>query len=438
MSDYRTLTRDFTWRDWFPWLILVRAFRLAWHPGMVGLALVAAVLSTLGWRFSAAVFLPKELSAATEYDASVLTRYPGQRGVRMVDNYFKAMPRDGINPGQLVSVAAGSESSAPQRAYSRLLLPLGGLVRTSASLREFGFYLFGTIFTIAVWCIAGGAITRVALVDLGREEHVSLMSAIRLAMSRFGDYLAAPLYPLAGVAFTTFFVALLGLFMRSDWGAFVASLFWFIALISGMFSALMLLWLAVGWPLMWCAIGAKETGDAFEGMSQSFSFAFSKPLHYLFYAVVAYVLGALAWLLVGTFVDAGIYLARYSASWGASGARVQAIGDVVDRAKKSEEGATSESSALKGAAGVIGFFEGVALAVADAWCYSYFWVLAAGIFLLLRYDTERAELDDVWLSEMGPTHAMPPATTNPGGVAEVQPRPAAPAEQARAEPNNAE
>lgn len=428
MSDYRTLARDFSWRDWFPWLILVRAFRLAWHPGMVGLALAAAVLSTIGWQISAAVFLPKEVSAAVFNDAATLASYPGQ-GPRQVVS-FKLFQPDAWNPWTIGGNTLLGES-APKRAYTRLVLPLGGLLRTNGSLREFGFYLFGTIWTIAAWCIAGGAITRVALVDLGREEHVSLMSAIRLALSRFGDYLAAPLYPLAGVAFTTLFIVVLGLFMRSDWGAFVASFFWFVALISGMFAALMLLWLVVGWPLMWCAIGAKETGDAFEGMSQSFSFSFSKPLHYLFYATVAYVLGALAWLLVGSFVDAGIYLARYSASWGASGQRVEMIGQVI-------EGAEVESSALTGAARVIGFFEGVARAVADAWCYSYFWVLAAGIFLLLRYDTERAELDDVWLSEMGPAHAMPPATTDANGVAEVQPRPAAPAEQARAEPNTAE
>lgn len=434
MTDFRTFFRDFAWRDVFPWLILVRAFRLSWHPGMVGLALAAALVTTIGWRISGFVFLPAPAGSAdsatasqaevlARSDAAVLSRFPGQ-DVRPPIAY-----RNLSTEISLVSFfRAALSDSAPHRAYSRLLRPLGGMVRTQSSLRFFCYYLFGVVWTVAAWAVAGGAITRVALVDLGREEHVPLKSAIRLALSRFGDYLAAPLYPLAGVAVTAIPIALLGLLMRFDAGAFVVSLLWIVSIIVGMFAAMMLLWLAVGWPLMWCAIGAKETGDAFEGMSQSFSFSFSRPLHYLFYATVAWLLGALAWTLVGGFVDAGIELARHAASWGGGSGQLTQLAAIADGATLPDASGT-----LSTAGKIIGFFEWFAFAVADAWCYSYFWVLAAGVFLLLRYDAERAELDDVWLPSEG-EQALPPVS-DADGVAEVRP---AQASAASSEPNTAE
>ena len=80
----------------------------------------------------------------------------------------------------------------------------------------------------------------------------------------------------------------------------VGGMFWPLALLAGLIMALLLVGLAVGWPLMWATISVEAT-DPFDALSRSYSYAFHRPIRYLFYVIVAAVLGLLGWYLVGLF-----------------------------------------------------------------------------------------------------------------------------------------
>ena len=90
--------------------------------------------------------------------------------------------------------------------------------------------------------------------------------------------------------------------------------------------ALLLLGLIFGWPLMWATISTEGT-DSFDALSRTYAYVFQRPLRYLFYAVVAALLGWLGWLLVENFAAAVVWLALWAASWGSgAGAHRVAIG----------------------------------------------------------------------------------------------------------------
>ena len=67
---------------------------------------------------------------------------------------------------------------------------------------------------------------------------------------------------------------------------------------------------------MWATISSEGT-DSFDAISRSYAYAFQRPLHYLFYALVAVVLGVLGWLLVSNFAAGVVYITYWAASWSA-------------------------------------------------------------------------------------------------------------------------
>jgi len=155
--------------------------------------------------------------------------------------------------------------------------------------------------------------------------------------------------------------------------------------------AVLLLGLLFGWPLMFGTISAEGT-DTFDALSRSYAYTFQRPLHYLFYALVAAVLGWLGWVLVQNFAGGVIALTYWTAGWGAGWqaedlTRVDAI--------------MQGSDALGGIGGagatVIHFWVGCVKQLAVGFLYAYFWTATSAIYLLLRRDVDATETDEVYL-----------------------------------------
>ena len=155
-------------------------------------------------------------------------------------------------------------------------------------------------------------------------------------------------------------------------------------LLAGLLMALLLLGLVFGWPLMWATISTEGT-DSFDALSRSYAYVFQRPLHYLFYAVVAAVLGWLGWLLVSTFASAVIWLTSWAVAWGCGADRIMQI----------------DSGGMKGighaGSEIIHFWVICVRFLAVGYFYGYFWTAASAIYLLLRRDVDATEMDEVHL-----------------------------------------
>ncbi len=155
-------------------------------------------------------------------------------------------------------------------AWMHLGRPVWILFRDGWKLRaaSLTFLVLAILWAMAVWALFGGAISRVAAVQLAADERIGWVAALRFAASKWLSYFAAPLLPLLGVVLVAIPLAVLGLLVRWNFGVLLAGVLWPLALLGGLVMALLLLGLAFGWPLMWATISTEGT-DSFDALSRS-------------------------------------------------------------------------------------------------------------------------------------------------------------------------
>ena len=274
----------------------------------------------------------------------------------------------------------------------RLASPFVHLCSIKTSWNEFAYYLFGGIWSIAVWAFFGAAICRTATLRFGLQQHIGLTKAVRHACRYYLGYFSSPLLPAVPVMMLVAMPALLGLLLRLDFFAPLAGLIWILILGFGFVITLVLFAVLLGWPLMFPTV-ASECSDSFDAFSRSFSYVYQRPLHYLFYVVVAGFIGMLGWLVVWIFSESVIGLSYWATAWGSSAERINEIRDIASGIR------TTEKSWLNVGVSMFGFWDSTVRAVAVAFTYSYFWVATTGIYLLLRKDVDDTELDEIFIED---------------------------------------
>lgn len=434
--------RTIVWSEVFPWLNLARCFRIAVQfrllaCGALGLLVMLTGWSVLGFLFSGnpavlpdvePVLAPCPWLAAAE----LIGDRPGVFGLKC-----------GVPPGDLPPMLpspgrtdAGSTSrpgpgrptafghyepthpfwgvwellSAPWR---NLFDPNWTPSSSTDRVVRFAFLLFSGLWAVAVWAFFGGIISRAAAIELATYDRAKTLRSVRYVASRWRAYFAAPFFPFIGVLLIGLPVALVGLLLRTDITGWAAAIVWPLLLIDGSLMALLLLGLLFGWPLMWANISV-EGVDSFDAVGRAYNYVFQRPLHYLFYALVASLLGALGWFLVWNFVAAVVALTYGAAAWGAGAARMEAI-----------LGRSSDLGILGSfAAGLIAFWgQGLKL-LGAGFLFSYFWTASTAIYYLLRRDADSTEMDEVCPEEEpAPPSAQSKSSvssTAPGGLPESQ------------------
>ena len=413
MTIEEGVVRSVSWRDVCPWTLLFRVFRLSVSFQILLLALLGAGAVSAGWRITTTLFLtePSGDGKVVERFVEVVTRWPGQmvapqqvqsdvvrRGEVVLE--FAA---NGAGSGQYRPMIDGGDQLVSVSQLARLVPliqrtpayaltePFRRLFMHRINWGEFFFYLVGGFWTLLVWCLFGGAITRIAVVRLGRDERVGIRESLDFARRKLLSFFGAPLLPLLAVVLLGLPLILLGLLMRLEIGVLLAGLLWGAIGVTGLVMALFGIGLLFGFPLMWSTISTEGT-DAFDAISRSYAYTFQRPLHYVVYVALLTVLGVLGWIIVGFFCDSTIRLADWAIAWGAgpdrfSGIRF-ALNDSIglDRILVGRE----DDSILHR---VCPCFPGRPSPA------GYFWVAAGGVYLLLRRDADQTEIDDIYLEE---------------------------------------
>lgn len=321
------------------------------------------------------------------------------------------------------------------------------------------YFLLVTIWTIIVWSIFGGAITRIAAVQIARGEKIGLGEAVRFTSKRLLSYVSAPLFPLAFVLFLLIFTVIYGwFFMIPILGdILLGGLFWPVPLIIGLIMAVTLVGLAVGWPLMAPTISTEGT-DSWEAVSRSYSYVFQRPWQYVWYGLVGISYGAVVVFFIGFMGSFTVYMSKWAVnqtpgikwtgrdpsflfvysptSFGWRNLLLQGvtvdgkkivsdetgeIDEVVYRrylGDKDREGKVSPDALAwynKAGAMLVALWLGLLFLMLVGFGYSFFWSISTIIYLLMRRNVDAAELDEVYLEEdeqegvPGAMPAPPPA-----------------------------
>lgn len=418
VDDDSGVLRTVAWSEIFPWLSLFRCFRLATQLRVLIFSAVAAFLMVCGWMFIAWVFSGGADSAETTAASATC---PWTALTDLVPD----------KPGLRGDLAAGPAGSAWERWGQTVCAPMIELSRPARGIFQFrevtaarfSQMLLSFLWALAVWSFAGGAVSRVAAVGLAGADSVGFGGMARFAASKWRAYFSAPLFPLIGVLGLTVPLLIVGLLMRLNLGLLIAGLVWPLMLICGLLMTMALLGLAFGWPLMWATIST-EGSDTFDALSRSFGYIKDRPLHFLFYVIVAVVIGTLGWILVSNVASTIIYLTYWAASWGTAEGQISLTGGHFQLALP---GGGEPAHVGWLGAGLIGFWCGCVKMLAVGYLFGYFWTSSTGIYFLLRKDVDDTEMDEVFLEEDHDDQAygLPPLTTDAAGAPIVDEEPAA-------------
>jgi hypothetical protein len=428
--------REVDWLELFPWLGLARAIHVALDPRKILLAIVGLLLTSAGWWTLAGLYRPSEpapeqpvakLPDVTPATTEPLLKRPPAKEKepataldRQVDAGLTSSPwakqppvRFGLLDGRSGFQWSHSLRDIPPAWY---VYPFSELFGDRVSLKGVSLALLYAVWMLLVWAFCGGAITRLAALRLAQDRRTSLWRAGRHAVVKWRAYVFAPAFPLGGtVLLLVLPAAVAGLLARSEiLFAVIGWVVWPLGLVLSLIAGVLLVALAVGWPLMWATISAEAT-DAFDAFSRSFSYVTQRPFHLVFYVVVAAVLGAIGWAFVSFMAELTFYLSVWGLSWG--------LGQVdSDKLLKTIEGSPSQTA---GASALL-FWRDFLWLIVIGFGHSFFWTAASGIYFLLRRDTDATPLEDVHLDEGEDPYGLPPVTRDRAGVPTLEtPEPAA-------------
>ncbi len=345
----------------------------------------------------------------------------------------------------------------------KLLLPIIYFFSPGADVKSRFYFLCVLIWTVATWSVFGGAITRIAAVQVARGEKIGLVDALRFTLKRILSYVTAPLFPLLFIFVLLVVMVLFGYpFMIPVFGDVVmAGLLWPVILVLGLLMAVALVGL-VGWPLMAATVSAEGT-DSWEAVSRSYSYVYQKPWHFIWYTLVALAYGAVVVFFIGFMGSLTVYLAKWGVSqtpgiaavhrepnflfvyaptsfgWRSlllKGAVVNgqqvvdADGRINQAAYDDWIGANPDYTGpdrlqwwnMIGAV-FVAIWLGMLFLLILGFSYSYFWSASTIIYMLLRRNVDAAEMDEVYLEDEegegafgGPLTppAAPPPAVKPG------------------------
>lgn len=347
----------------FPSIRLLRGVGLSLQFKKLYLAALGLVLLDSGWRALDRLF-------------------PGSQA-----HFALARPNwDFATPARSLSIPAYLES-ALVRLTEPVQVVLGPFVQIF-SLRIDGrswvHACLAAVWALAVWGIIGGAIARMATVQVSAGMRVGMRRALWFALGKATPLVGGPLTPLLGVALCTGFCALFGLLYRVPAGPAVAGVLFVLPLVAGLVMATILLGLAAGWPLVHASVAA-EADDGFDALSRSYAYVFQRPGRYAAYLLLAWAVGLTGVVFVDVFSRGIVHLAQ----WGLS---LSVPGDALPRLLHAPDAGSGSTPAI-----FHGFWLAVVALLVRAWPFAYFWTTASLIYLLLRQEIDGTDFHKIAL-----------------------------------------
>lgn len=470
MADEKVELRDVNFRQLLPWTELFRGFQVALDPKKLLLAAAGIVFMAAGWWLFAFLFYnartnPHDVEYRLEdYQTGELSEDEARRRLeadRKSDQYKYDLLKDtagpngtlnrwpwdedrGPNPYLLVMnwLSGKPDDLQPQKQLLvlleplvKFLMPIIYLLKSDAGFINYLYFFLVMVWTLATWALFGGAITRMAAVQLARKEKISIKEAMHFAWSRYVSYFSAPLFPMLFVLGILVMLIVFGaLHMIPVFGDIVVDgLGWPLNILASIVMAVILVGL-VGWPMMYATIST-EGSDSFDALSRSYSYVFQCPWHYLWNSAVAIVYGAALVFFVGFM---GSFMA-YLGKWGMSqtpgikkadrephflfvyapksyqwrdlllqgSPAVDADGRLDPVRYEEYLHGEDKDGKLEGGfqwynyvgAGMVAFWTGLLFLMVLGFGYSYFWCASTIIYLLMRRQVDDTELDEVYLEE---------------------------------------
>jgi hypothetical protein len=382
-------------------------------------------------------------------------------------------------PGQFWDWAINTEVPVLLEPLVKFLEPIVYLLSPKSGTYTRIYLLVIVLWTLATWALFGGAITRMATVELAGKDPIAVTEALQFVYRRYASYLLGPVVPLGLVAVLVLVSIVFGLLhmIPAIGDVLVSGLFWPFMILVGLGMALLLVGL-VGYPMMYPTISA-EGSDTLDALSRSYNYVYQSPWSYIFYGALALLYGAVVIFFVGFMGSFTVYLGKWAigntpfiqsanrspeylfiyspTSFGwrqvlVSGSPAEDITRMEDeereyRARYDAEPAArllSERWRLEGrdraaaqarydnwlstfyvyntiGAAMVSFWVTLVFLMVLGFGYSFFWTASSMIYLMMRRRVDDIDIDEVYLEETEPYDPFAGMPTQPSPSAAAPP-----------------
>lgn len=385
-------------RRWLPWMHLGATLRIAFDPRKLILAMIALgflsiptlIRSSIRARAARATAGPAQnqegesnsfraLQPVETAPQFVRARYPWEDQYLFQD-HGQSLPDSRQILSEPGRTLIGAVTQGPQ-----ILTPIAQILTHGQALIESKFrwgrttvQVLELLWVWGVWSVFATLICRLTALDfMGRD--VGWGDAWKYCRSRAISAFASPLLPMIGVAGFWLPCVIGGWITRIPTaGPPVVAFGWLLLWACGAALALLLMGLTLCWPMMIATVGVEGT-DAFDGLSRSYNYLFSRPWYVLWMTMIILGIGGCALFGVRWLVSQAESLAVISLASGTPDRTLAQFQDF-DSAR------TATGYLLRGSHSILRL--GV-----HAFAHSYFWVAATVIFLLLRKSVDSTPLD---------------------------------------------
>jgi hypothetical protein len=279
-------------------------------------------------------------------------------------------------------------------------------IKAGDAWKVFGFIAGLWLLLLLVWSYLGGIISRIAAVNLTKDEGLELNKAVGFANKKFISLFSPFILSVSGVIFFLLCNLAGGLVGRIPYvGEFLVAVFLPMAVISGFIMVFIAVGIIFGKGFFIPTI-AVESSDAFDAVSRSFQYLYAEPWRYIWYMLTSLVYGAVTtafvWLFGGLMIMASLATVKMGMG--------MKLHDILSLAGISCApcGAISSgpiSATYIVAAGIIMFWlvliVGMLLAYAVSYCLSTHTI----IYLLMRKKVDDIEMNELY--EDDPVNDLP-------------------------------
>lgn len=276
-------------------------------------------------------------------------------------------------------------------------------------------WFFSLLFVpaaLAIWAVAGGGISRAAVVQLAKDERIGIREALQFSLSKFWGFFFAPLVCLAFIVAIGLMLTVGGLVGSIPYiGDILIGVLWLLALLGGVAIAFITIGTLAGGSLF-APVIASEGSDAFDAISRGFSYVYGRPWKSLLYGLTLVIYGSLCYLFLRFFVWLTLAATHVFVGLGMLGSRDYAgVGaDKLDVAWRMPtfldlrpHGFDYYGVGMSGnevlLALLIGVWTYLVWSLLQSWLISFYFSGSSMAYLLLRKDVDAVEVDEIYVEE---------------------------------------
>lgn len=259
------------------------------------------------------------------------------------------------------------------------------------------FSIFYGLLFVLVMAIGGGALSRMAAIQVATHQRVPVRRALQFAFTRWVRLFIAPLMPLIAAGVVALIVVVMGLLMLVPVLNIIGGLLYIIALLLGLLIAFLIIVYALAFIMVIPAMAAEDC-DGADGQQRAYGYVLSKPLHMAGYLLIGLIALAIGFFVVGLFATAVLNLtpALYGAFWPKNPALAPANVATILGVEPITPGDVDANWHQATAGWFINLWQTLIISIVWAYVVSFFFSAATIIYLLMRRACDGQDMEEIW------------------------------------------